>query len=141
MDISRSKELPPYEPPPPWIPAAQRWKNPIYCSNLSLYLPRIIKLKKQVAGQPLGFNIRGGRANEGGVYISKVLAESEAEKLGLKPGDQVISVNEADFTDIPHHEAVELLKRSMDLTLKVQYFPYGYDMQMRISGAAVYPRS
>ncbi|XP_039265140.1 PDZ domain-containing protein 11-like [Styela clava] len=134
MAKTRPSEPPPYEAPPPWIPAAQRWKNPIYNSNLSMYLPRVVELKKQVQGQPLGFNIRGGRANEGGVFISKVLAESEAEKLGLKPGDEILSVNNADFTDIPHNEAVEILKRSMELKLKVQYFPYGYDAQMKISG-------
>lgn len=73
MAVSHSAQVPVYESPPPWIPATKRWKNPIYCSNLTLYLPRTIKLKKQVEGQPLGFNIRGGRAHEGGVYISKVI--------------------------------------------------------------------
>lgn len=128
--------LPEYEPPPPWIPARERWKNPIYDSNLTIFLPRNIVLKKSVAGQPLGFNIRGGKANEGGVYVSKVLAESEAEQLGLKEGDQILSVNDEDFTDISHSKAVDVMKTSMNLNLRVQYFPYGYEVQQKISGIA-----
>jgi len=64
--------IPPlYEPPPPWIPAQERWSNPNYNSNLITFLPRTVVLER-FEDEPHGFNIRGGRANEYGVYISKV---------------------------------------------------------------------
>ena len=63
--------LPSYQHAPPWIPEEERTANPMYNSNLITYLPRSVYLGRQ-KGQSLGFNIRGGPANEYGVFISKV---------------------------------------------------------------------
>lgn len=72
MSYKIERSPPEYEHPPPWKPAEERWKDPRYNSSLTQFLPRTIVLQKQIAGQALGFNIRGGKANECGVYISKV---------------------------------------------------------------------
>uniref|UniRef100_F6VM95 PDZ domain-containing protein n=1 Tax=Monodelphis domestica TaxID=13616 RepID=F6VM95_MONDO len=65
--------LPPYENPPAWIPPHE-----------------------------LGFNIRGGKASQLGIFISKVIPDSDAHRAGLQEGDQVLAVNEVDFQDIEH---------------------------------------
>ncbi|KAE8583856.1 hypothetical protein XENTR_v10020711 [Xenopus tropicalis] len=63
--------LPPYENPPAWIPPQERVYNPDYNNELTNFLPRTILLKKPPGAQ-LGFNIRGGKASQLGIFISKV---------------------------------------------------------------------
>lgn len=50
----------------------------------------------------------------------------EAERLGLKEADQILSVNGTDFEDIEHAKAVKILKSQTRVIMKVRYFPYGY---------------
>lgn len=49
----------------------QRVKHPDYNNELTQFLPRTIILKKPPGAQ-LGFNIRGGKASQLGIFISKV---------------------------------------------------------------------
>lgn len=74
----------------------------------------------------MGFNIRGGREHYCGIYLSKVMPNMEAEQLGLKEADQILSVNGTDFEDIEHAKAVKILKSHTHIVMKVRYFPYGY---------------
>ncbi|XP_038630936.1 PDZ domain-containing protein 11 isoform X2 [Scyliorhinus canicula] len=92
--------LPPYENPPAWIPV-----------------------------QELGFNIRGGKASQLGIFISKVIPDSDADHAGLQEGDQVLAVNDIDFQDIEHSKAVEILKSAKEITMRVRYFPYNFHRQ------------
>ncbi|KAE8583855.1 hypothetical protein XENTR_v10020711 [Xenopus tropicalis] len=98
--------LPPYENPPAWIPPQE--KPP---------------------GAQLGFNIRGGKASQLGIFISKVIPDSDAHKAGLQEGDQVLTVNNVDFQDIEHSKAVEILKTAREIFMQVRYFPYNYQRQ------------
>uniref|UniRef100_A0A8C3UNN5 PDZ domain containing 11 n=1 Tax=Catharus ustulatus TaxID=91951 RepID=A0A8C3UNN5_CATUS len=91
-------------------------------------LPRTIVLKKPPGAQ-LGFNIRGGKASQLGIFISKVIPDSDAHRAGLQEGDQVLSVNDVDFQDIEHSKAVEILKTAREITMRVRYFPYNYQRQ------------
>uniref|UniRef100_A0A8C4WDG1 PDZ domain containing 11 n=1 Tax=Gopherus evgoodei TaxID=1825980 RepID=A0A8C4WDG1_9SAUR len=93
--------LPAYENPPAWIPPHERICHPDYNNELTQYLPRTIVLKKPVGAQ-LGFNIRGGKASQLGIFISKVIPDSDAHRAGLQEGDQVLAVNDVDFQDIEH---------------------------------------
>ncbi|XP_047210015.1 PDZ domain-containing protein 11 isoform X3 [Girardinichthys multiradiatus] len=100
--------LPSYENPPAWIPPQDRVHHPDYNNELSQFLPRTIVLKKPPGAQ-LGFNIRGGKASQLGIFISKslfmccqVVPDSDAHTAGLQEGDQVLSVNDVDFQDIEH---------------------------------------
>ncbi|KAM9227153.1 PDZ domain-containing protein 11 isoform 1-T1 [Leptosomus discolor] len=63
--------LPPYESPPAWVPPHERVYHPDYNNELTQFLPRTIVLKKPPGAQ-LGFNIRGGKASQLGIFISKV---------------------------------------------------------------------
>nr|XP_002126321.1 PDZ domain-containing protein 11-like [Ciona intestinalis] len=125
--------LPAYENPPSWIPPQERRDNPQYNNNLITFLPRTVSIKR-TGNQPLGFNIRGGKKDEYGVYVSKVLKGSDADKLGLKSGDKILKVNNTSFEDIGHDEAVSLLQKSDDLQLEVRYFPYGFNLQQERIG-------
>ena len=49
----------------------QRVHHPDYNNELTQFLPRTIVLKKPPGAQ-LGFNIRGGKASQLGIFISKV---------------------------------------------------------------------
>ncbi|TKS72226.1 PDZ domain-containing protein 11 [Collichthys lucidus] len=93
--------LPSYENPPAWIPPQERVHQPDYNNELTQFLPRTVVLKKPPGAQ-LGFNIRGGKASQLGIFISKVVPDSDAHRAGLQEGDQVLSVNEVDFQDIEH---------------------------------------
>uniref|UniRef100_A0A3B1K0Q7 PDZ domain-containing protein 11 n=1 Tax=Astyanax mexicanus TaxID=7994 RepID=A0A3B1K0Q7_ASTMX len=115
--------LPSYENPPAWIPAQDRINHPDYNNELTQFLPRTIVLKKPPGAQ-LGFNIRGGKASQLGIFISKVVPDSDAHRAGLQEGDQVLSVNEVDFQDIEHSRAVEILKTAREILMRVRYFPY-----------------
>ncbi|XP_006265368.2 PDZ domain-containing protein 11 isoform X2 [Alligator mississippiensis] len=120
--------LPPYESPPAWIPPHERIYHPDYNNELTQFLPRTIVLKKPPGAQ-LGFNIRGGKASQLGIFISKVIPDSDAHRAGLQEGDQVLSVNDVDFQDIEHSKAVEILKTAREITMRVRFFPYNYQRQ------------
>ncbi|XP_023590429.1 PDZ domain-containing protein 11 isoform X2 [Trichechus manatus latirostris] len=92
--------LPAYENPPAWIPPHE-----------------------------LGFNIRGGKASQLGIFISKVIPDSDAHRAGLQEGDQVLAVNKVDFQDIEHSKAVEILKTAREISMRVRFFPYNYHRQ------------
>uniref|UniRef100_A0A2K6G5B5 PDZ domain containing 11 n=2 Tax=Lemuriformes TaxID=376915 RepID=A0A2K6G5B5_PROCO len=64
--------LPAYENPPAWIPPHERVYHPDYNNELTQFLPRIVTLKKPPGAQ-LGFNIRGGKASQLGIFISKAV--------------------------------------------------------------------
>lgn len=110
-----------------FLPYNQRIHHPDYNNELTHFLPRTIVLKKPPGAQ-LGFNIRGGKASQLGIFISKVscqlkpslfirrtafiimlfkmfwqvVPDSDAHRAGLQEGDQVLSVNDVDFQDIEH---------------------------------------
>ncbi|XP_061692015.1 PDZ domain-containing protein 11 isoform X2 [Syngnathoides biaculeatus] len=120
--------LPSYENPPAWIPPQERLRHPDYNNELTQFLPRTVILKKPPGAQ-LGFNIRGGKASQLGIFISKVVPDSDAHRAGLQEGDQVLSVNEVDFQDIEHSRAVDILKTAREILMRVRFFPYNYQRQ------------
>ncbi|XP_035213427.1 whirlin-like, partial [Stegodyphus dumicola] len=71
-------------------------------------------------GLSLGFMIRGGAEYGLGIYITGVDESSAADLAGLQFGDQIISVNDIDFTNITHDEAVTLLQSSPHMSMVVR---------------------
>uniref|UniRef100_T2M791 Leucine-rich repeat-containing protein 7 n=1 Tax=Hydra vulgaris TaxID=6087 RepID=T2M791_HYDVU len=65
----------------------------------------------------LGFSVSGGinspgnpfRPDDMGIFITKILSDGPAASL-LQPGDKVLEVNDIDFTNIHHNDAVDVLK-------------------------------
>ncbi|XP_044273148.1 PDZ domain-containing protein 11 isoform X3 [Varanus komodoensis] len=104
--------LPPYESPPAWIPPHERIYHSDYNNELTQFLPRTIVLKKPPGAQ-LGFNIRGGKASQLGIFISKVIPDSDAHRAGLQEGDQVLAVNDVDFQDIEHSKITRGRRREL----------------------------
>uniref|UniRef100_A0A8C3QZB2 PDZ domain containing 11 n=1 Tax=Cyanoderma ruficeps TaxID=181631 RepID=A0A8C3QZB2_9PASS len=146
--------LPPYESPLGWVPPHERVYHPNYNNEFTQFLPRTIVLKKPPGAQVrraaparrclgavsrswtrfpecflLGFNIQGGKASQLGIFISKVIPDSDAHRAGLQEGDQVLSVNDMDFQDIEHSKAVQILKTAQEIMICVRYFPYNYQRQ------------
>lgn len=125
-ELIRAK-LPSYEPPPPWIPPHERENHPDYNSDIRQFLPRVMNLQRSKTTEQLGFNIRGGQEHHCGIFVSKVMPNSEAEHLGLREGDQILEVNNIDFENINHSEAVNVLKTNTTIHMVVSDFPYGYN--------------
>ncbi|XP_077593999.1 whirlin isoform X2 [Stigmatopora nigra] len=71
-------------------------------------------------GRSLGLMIRGGAEYALGIYITGVDHGSAAECGGLKVGDQILEVNGRGFLNIPHDEAVRVLKSSRHLMMTVK---------------------
>ena len=63
----------------------------------------------------LGFSIRGGAEHGIGIYVSYVDVESVAERQGLTPGDQILTVNDISLLKVTHKEAARV---SMDRAVK-----------------------
>ncbi|KAJ8027862.1 PDZ domain-containing protein 11 [Holothuria leucospilota] len=116
--------LPLYEPPPRFLPHHQRQGHPDYDNNLAHFLMRSIKFRRTKA--PLGFLIRGGMEHKCPLFVAEVSNDSSAQRLGMKPGDQILSVNGIDFSNITLQEAVEVLKQAEDIEIRLKYFPYAY---------------
>ncbi|KAH3882343.1 hypothetical protein DPMN_006278 [Dreissena polymorpha] len=86
--------------------------------------------------EQLGFNIRGGKEHNCGIFVSKVMQNSEAEKLGLQEGDQFLSVNDDNFEYIDHGEVgvAYVGMGYVGRAPQVRYFPYGYNRTYDKSG-------
>lgn len=120
-------KLPKYEEPPEWIPPHDRSYSTEYNNDIHQFLPRLLILQRNQVSEQLGFNIRGGKEHHCGIYVSKVMAGSEADRLGIREADQILLVNKVNFEDIEHAEAVTILKKNTTINMQVRYFPYGYD--------------
>lgn len=73
-------------------------------------MKKVTLRRSSEAAHGLGFSIRGGKELSVGIYVSKIEPNSAADKAGIKPGDQVISVNGISFESISHDEAIRMLK-------------------------------
>ncbi|KAK2156209.1 hypothetical protein LSH36_219g03059 [Paralvinella palmiformis] len=88
---------------------------------------RAARVKRVVLEQPanptvgLGFSIRGGAEHGIGIYVSYVDTGSVAERQGLEPGDQIISVNGLSFRKITHKEAAKIVKASHTIDMEVRH--------------------
>uniref|UniRef100_A0A8C4XC10 Whirlin n=1 Tax=Erpetoichthys calabaricus TaxID=27687 RepID=A0A8C4XC10_ERPCA len=71
-------------------------------------------------GRSLGLMIRGGAEYSLGIYITGVDRGSAADTGGLKVGDQILEVNGRSFFNIPHDEAVNILKSSRHLMMTIK---------------------
>ncbi|KAK2902624.1 whirlin isoform X2 [Channa argus] len=71
-------------------------------------------------GRSLGLMIRGGAEYGLGIYITGVDPGSAADAVALKVGDQILEVNGQSFSNISHNEAVQILKTSQHLLIKVR---------------------
>ncbi|XP_045611455.1 PDZ domain-containing protein 11 [Procambarus clarkii] len=126
MDPSSMVELPAYEYAPRWMQLDERCHHPDYNNDLTQFLTRTVTLIREKVSDALGFNIRGGKEHFCGIYLSKVMPNTEAERLGLREGDQIVSVNGTDFEDIEHAKAVKILKSNTEIMMQLRNFPYGY---------------
>ncbi|XP_061879355.1 LOW QUALITY PROTEIN: PDZ domain-containing protein 11-like [Entelurus aequoreus] len=100
-----------FENPPAWIPPSKRIHHPnipTLNKDLTQFLPRTIVLNKP-PGTQHGFNSRGGKPSQSGVFIYKVVPDSDAHHAGRQEVDQVLSVKDVHFQDIEHSRTKEQL--------------------------------
>lgn len=65
--------------------------------------------------------IRGGSEYGLGIYVTGVDPGSVAERVGLSRGDEILSVNNKNFTTITHDKAVQILKSSKRMNIVASY--------------------
>ncbi|XP_029685463.1 whirlin-like isoform X2 [Takifugu rubripes] len=80
---------------------------------------RRVTLTRSRSQEGLGFSIRGGAEHNVGIYVSLVEPDSSAEREGLRVGDQILTVNDLDFDNVTHFEAVKVLKGCRTLAMTV----------------------
>ncbi|PAA74142.1 hypothetical protein BOX15_Mlig031953g1, partial [Macrostomum lignano] len=60
--------------------------------------------------QGFGFSLRGGTEHGVGLYVSAVVEDSEADRRGLRVGDELVGVGDTSAAGLAHGEAVALIK-------------------------------
>ncbi|KAJ7993634.1 hypothetical protein DPEC_G00256680 [Dallia pectoralis] len=68
---------------------------------------RQVVLRRSRSNEGLGFSIRGGSEHRVGIYVSLVEPGTSAEMVGLRVGDQIVTVNDMLFDNVSHMEAVK----------------------------------
>lgn len=86
------------------------------------------------SSEPVGFQIQGGQAGGGGIFVSAVNENSLASQAGLVIGDQLLEVCGINMRNATHEHAVTVLRQCGDnLTMKVQYNPEKYMDRLEVS--------
>ncbi|XP_053681313.1 uncharacterized protein LOC128732168 [Anopheles nili] len=73
-----------------------------------------------VPGVNFGFSIRGGLEYGTGFFVSAIERDSEADRQGLKVGDQIIRVNGYQVEDAVHRELAQFIANQDRLIMKVR---------------------
>ncbi|XP_072034974.1 harmonin-like [Amphiura filiformis] len=81
---------------------------------------RIIRLVSSPGSEGLGFRFVGGVEFDVGIFVCDVLPKSQAEKKGLKAGDEIIRVNGYSINQATHNEVLAAMKLHKTLMLKVK---------------------
>lgn len=80
---------------------------------------RLIKLQ-HVGNNAIGLSVRGGREHGVGIFVSLVSRGSQADIVGLKAGDEILSINGLYLGEATHGEVVNILRSHNNLLLKVR---------------------
>uniref|UniRef100_A0A182M5J6 PDZ domain-containing protein n=1 Tax=Anopheles culicifacies TaxID=139723 RepID=A0A182M5J6_9DIPT len=73
-----------------------------------------------ITGSNFGFSIRGGLEYGTGFFVSAIERDSEADRQGLKVGDQIIRVNGYQVDDAVHRELAQFIANQERLIMKVR---------------------
>ncbi|XP_068760689.1 harmonin-like [Montipora capricornis] len=68
----------------------------------------------------IGFSVRGGREHGIGIFVSLVTRRSQADIVGLRAGDEILSINGLYLADSTHAEVVNILRSRKNILLKVR---------------------
>lgn len=79
---------------------------------------RIINLRRRT-NESLGFAVRGGFEHGIGVFVSHIDPGSQAERQGLRVGDEIVRVNGYTISQAIHEEVLNLIKGRDAVELKV----------------------
>ncbi|KAF7700735.1 tight junction protein ZO-2a [Silurus meridionalis] len=112
--------IPPKTKAPPKVPLKPS------AEDLEMYGPNTVMMRFQ-KGESVGLRLAGG--NDVGIFIASVQEDSAAEVEGLRPGDQIMKVNDVDFRDMVREDAVLYLlniPKGEDITILAQSKPDVY---------------
>ncbi|GFR85533.1 usher syndrome 1C (Autosomal recessive, severe), partial [Elysia marginata] len=80
----------------------------------------VVRLQQR-PGESLGFAVRGGYEFGVGIFVTDVAPGSQADRQGLKVGDQIVRVNGFTISEAIHEDVLRLIKSHDDIVLKVMH--------------------
>ncbi|KAH9518833.1 Harmonin [Bulinus truncatus] len=81
---------------------------------------RLVKLTRR-PGESLGFTVRGGYEHSVGIFVTQVTPDSQADRQGLRVGDEIVRINGFNISEAIHEDVLNLIKSKEEITLKVTY--------------------
>ncbi|MCI4388628.1 hypothetical protein PGIGA_G00088210 [Pangasianodon gigas] len=111
---------------PPKVKALPKVPLKPSAEDLEIYGPNTVMVRFQ-KGESVGLRLAGG--NDVGIFIANVQEDSPAEVEGLRPGDQIMKVNNMDFRGMVREDAVLYLleiPKGDDVTILAQSKPDVY---------------
>ena len=93
--------------------------------------PRLVTYTRSTRDDVLQFSVLGGVENRTqGIFIAKVDTDSQAERIGLKRGDELLDVNGQNCQAMTHAKVLELLRGGTHLALTVKSNLLGFKEMM-----------
>uniref|UniRef100_A0A2C9L7I1 PDZ domain-containing protein n=1 Tax=Biomphalaria glabrata TaxID=6526 RepID=A0A2C9L7I1_BIOGL len=81
---------------------------------------RLVRLIRR-PGESLGFSVRGGYEHGVGIFVTQVTPDSQADRQGLRVGDEIVRVNGFNISEAIHEDVLNLIKSKDEILLKVTY--------------------
>ncbi|CAG5115192.1 unnamed protein product, partial [Candidula unifasciata] len=81
---------------------------------------RSVRLQRH-HGEGLGFAVRGGFEHGVGIFVTDVTPGSQADRQGLRVGDEVVRVNGFTIAEAIHDDVLNLIRSRDEILLKVTY--------------------
>ncbi|BFZ04125.1 hypothetical protein BsWGS_07164 [Bradybaena similaris] len=81
---------------------------------------RSVRLQRH-HGESLGFAVRGGFEHGIGIFVTEVTPGSQADRQGLRVGDEIVRVNGFTIAEAIHDDVLNLVRSRDEIVLKVTY--------------------
>ncbi|VDP21969.1 unnamed protein product, partial [Soboliphyme baturini] len=99
------------------------YNQPLANGTMRMYVCQTVELIKK-PGQTLGVYLREGNGvdRESGVFVSRLIEGCDVEKsCVLKPGDEILSVNEVNVTRMSIDDVVVMISIPRRLVMKIKF--------------------
>uniref|UniRef100_A0A3Q3X976 PDZ domain-containing protein n=1 Tax=Mola mola TaxID=94237 RepID=A0A3Q3X976_MOLML len=117
--INEPKRLPLFDAIRPLIPLKHQVEYDLLTPKRSRKLKEVRLDRTHREG--LGLSVRGGLEFGCGLYISQIVKDGQAGKVGLQVGDEIVRINGYSISSCIHEEVISLIKINKTVSLKVRH--------------------